>query len=310
MRCLPRRAAALLRAAWLAVGLGACAAGHASALRSCDAAPALSAAQQDLLIRFAAIVKTELQASGRQLAIVSRSGLDLGRWGQRYSHSGLSLQASENTPWSVRQLYYACDEARPLVFDQGLSAFVLGLNDPGSGYISVVLIPGEPADRLARTALSKPQALQMLADSYSANAFAFSQRYQNCNQWVIETIAAAWGGLPPGEGARGEAQAWLRAQGFVPATFELGWRPWMWLSHLVPWLHSDDHPADDLAQNRFRVSMPASIEAFVRSRVPEAERIEFCLREGRVVVRRGWEPLGEGCEPGGDDSVVELGVGE
>ena len=79
-------------------------------------------------------------------------------------------------------------------------------------------------------------------------------------------------------------------------------------ARLVPWLHTDDHPADDLAANRLRVSMPSSIEAFVRAQVPEAQRIEFCLRKDRVVVRRGWDrPLDEDCTADERDEVVVLG---
>ncbi len=286
-----------------------CIAAHAGSVPGpCDAGATPSPRQKDLLIRFAAVVKAELQASGRPLAVVSRSGLDLARWGQRYSHAGLSLQASDNTPWSVRQLYYACDESRPMVFDQGLTAFVLGLEDPSRGYVSAVLIPGEPAERLARTTADRRRSLELLGASYSANAYPFSLAYQNCNQWVVEAIATAWGGLPGGDGARAEAQRWLWTQGYEPARFELGWRPWIWLARLVPWLHTDDHPADDLAANRLQVSMPSSIEAFVRAQVPEAQRIEFCLRKDRVVLRRGWDrPLDEDCTADEQDEVVVLG---
>ena len=43
--------------------------------------------------------------------------------------------------------------------------------------------------------------------------------------------------------------------------------------------------------------MPASIEAFVRRRAPQAKRVELCHTQERIVVRRGWEPLGASCEP-------------
>ncbi len=279
---------------------------RAESLRSCDEQLPLSASQKDQLIRFASVVKTALETSGAQLALVSRSGLDLSRFGQRYSHAGLSLRASEHTPWSIRQLYYACDEARPRIFDQGLAGFVLGLNNPDRGFLSVVLMPKAEADLLESSALNKQTALQALGAQYSANAFAFSTRYQNCNQWVIETMASAWGGLPGGASTRAQAQSWLLDQGYQPSIFDLGWRPLLWLSHLVPWLHSSDHPVDDLENNRFRVSMPASIEQFVRARLPEATRLEFCYRPGRVVMRRGWEPLGDDCEASEADRVVLL----
>ena len=52
--------------------------------------------------------------------------MDLSRFGVRYSHSGVSLKTGDNAPWSVRQLYYACDEERPRLYDQGLAGFVFG----------------------------------------------------------------------------------------------------------------------------------------------------------------------------------------
>jgi hypothetical protein len=80
----------------------------------------------------------------------------------------------------------------------------------------------------------------------------------------------------------------------------------MWAGAFVPWLHSDDHPSDDIAAMVYRVSMPASIEAFVRATVPGASRIEFCHTEHQVVVHRGWEPIADGCVPGAQDRVITL----
>ncbi|HEY1392705.1 MAG TPA: DUF2145 domain-containing protein, partial [Methylibium sp.] len=93
----------------------------------------MSAEQQDVLLRFGAIVKDELEKSGQSLVLITRSGLDLSRFGVRYSHAGLSLKASRNAPWSVRQLYYACDERKPRLYDQGMSGFLLGADDPSTG---------------------------------------------------------------------------------------------------------------------------------------------------------------------------------
>jgi hypothetical protein len=52
--------------------------------------------------------------------------------------------------------------------------------------------------------------------------------------------------------------------------------------------------------------MPASIEAFVHATVPGATRIELCHAGPRVVIRRGWEPIPEGCMPEALDTVITL----
>lgn len=309
MRRRPRAAALALA---LALGLGPWAACQAGVARYCDQTPAIGAAQQDRLFRFAAVIKQTLDDSGASLALVARSGLDLSRFGMRYSHAGVSLNRGLDTAWSVRQLYYACDESKPRLFDQGVAGFVLGLNDPAAGYVSVVTLPEAEAAALERAVLDRSQALQALGTRYSANAHAFSVMYQNCNQWVAEMLAAAWGPPPdsgsPGTGdeARAQAQRWLAQQGYEPAVFAVGFRPLMWLGRLIPHLHDDDHPPADLAEARFRVSMPASLEAFVQARVPGAQRLEFCQAGTRIVIRRGWTPIAEGCVATEQDTTITL----
>jgi hypothetical protein len=298
-----------LRARLLAAALcaGAAAAqASADASRFCDRPSSLSAQQQDRLLVFADAVRQELEASGQSLALISRSGLNLARLGARYSHAGISLQASANGPWSVRQLYYACDERRPRLYDQGLAGFLFGTDNPAVGYISIVLLPRSEAAALEATALDKPRALRLLAATYSANAYAYSLRYQNCNQWVMELLASAWGGLDDSPELRAQAQQWLGEQGYAPQPIELGSRLLMFAAGFIPWVMLDDHPQADLDALRFRTSMPATIEAFVRQRVAGAERIELCHNEQHIVIRRGWEPLAEGCQPGPGDRVLPL----
>ena len=303
------RLAALL---WLGAGLGPpC---QAAALQFCDHQKLLTAEQNDILLRFASVVKGELEASGKRMAIVARSGLDLARFHHRYSHAGLSLKASPNTPWSVRQLYFACDEGQPRIFDEGLPGFALGTNDPGVGYISLIFLPEAQAAALEARALDNQRALQLLGAAYSANAHAWSVRYQNCNQWLAELLASAWGestspaesGVEVAPSARSAAQGWLKSNGYTPSVFDVGYRPFIWLSAALPWLHNDDHPSEDLDQAIYRVSMPASIEAFVRASLPQATRVELCHKGRHIVIRRGWDQIAEGCIAGPQDTVLQL----
>jgi hypothetical protein len=285
---------------------------HASSLNYCQQTTEPTATVQDRLIQVAAIVKKTLDDSGQSLALISRSGLALKRLDQRYSHAGVSLKASPNTPWSVRQLYYACDAQQPKIFDQGMSGFVLGAEDPAEGYLSIVLLPPDAAEALEQAALDERLALQLLSPHYSANAYAFSLRYQNCNQWLAELLAVAWGALTPDtspeEAAdpRSQAQLWLQAEGYLPTVLHVGWKPLMWLARQLPWLHSDDHPQEDLAAAQFRVSMPQSIESFARARWPDAQRLEVCYSENQVVVHFGWTQVADGCMPAEGDHVWPL----
>lgn len=274
---------------------------HAGSLSFCDGEREPTAAEQDVVLRFTALIKQELEASGARAALVSRSGLDLALLHQRYSHAGLALRDSANAglgPWSVRQLYYACDEGIPRIFDQGLAGFVLGLHDTREGYVSLVLLPDST---LAQAARDDHLALSLLGAQYSANAYAFGLSYQNCNQWLAELMAAAWGQAD----TRAAAQAWLQEAGYAPTEISL-WRPITWLAAFSPYLHNDDRTADDAEHGRYRVSLPASLEAFVRAQAPQAQRIELCHRGREVVIHRGWAPLLEGCVAGPSDESLVL----
>src|SRR5262252_1959010 len=297
------------RAASLAAGLlAAAAAAHAASTsaRYCDRVEPLTAQQQGRLLQFAAIARHELEAAGETVALVARSGIDLSRFGVRYSHAGVSLQGSANAPWSVRQLYFSCDDAQPRLYDQGLAGFVLGTDMPAVGYLSIVWLPREQAGALERAVLDNQRALRLLAADYSANAYPFSVRYQNCNQWVIEMLAAAWGGLPDGEALRERAQGWLSSQHYEPASVDVGSHWVMFAGQFVPWVHLDDHPEADRFALRLRTSLPTSIEPFLHAHAPGAQRVELCHDEQQVVVHRGWEPLGERCRAGPRDRVIPL----
>ena len=266
----------------------------------------MSARQQDRLLRFAALIKRELDASGESVALIARSGLDLRRFGLRYSHSGVSLKRSDNAPWSVRQLYFACDEQRPRLYDQGLSGFLFGTDDPTLGYVSIVLFNATEGAALESAALDTARTLRLLAATYSANAYPFSLRYQNCNQWVAELIATAWGALDDTQDLRERSQRWLAQRGYDPPAINVDSHWLMLAAPFIPLIHLDDHPQADLQALRVRTSLPTAIEAFVRARVPAARRIEMCHDGRMAVIRQGWEPIAEGCVPQAGDRVVDL----
>jgi hypothetical protein len=206
----------------------------------------------------------------------------------------------------VRQLYYDCEERRPRIFDQGLPGFVLGMDDPDRSQVSALLLPADAAAALERAALDDRRALQLLAPVYSANAYAYGLRYQNCNQWVVEMLAAAWSGERDAGRSRADAQAWLREQGYRPTRIDIATQPWLWFALALPWLHADDHPQADVEQGALEVSMPASIEGFVLAAVPGVRRLEFCRVGTRVVVRRDGAPLAADCGSVDGDTVIAI----
>jgi hypothetical protein len=300
-----------LRGAALAGALLAAAACHPAqaGLAStgfCDAPARLTAAQLDRKLRLADVLLRELQRSGSPAVLVSRNGLNLKRLGVDLSHAGIGLRDSPNGAYSVRQLYYACDEGRPRLYDQGLAGFAAGSDEADAALLSLVLLPPEAAQALAQAALDERRAQALLAPRYSANAYAYSTRYQNCNQWVAELLALAWHGPGAGEPSRSQAQAWLRAMDYRPQALQMDSHWWMAAAGFVPLVHLDDHPEDDRYALRQQISLPASLEAFARQRWPEAQRVQLCQNRQHIVLRRGGPPLHAECRPEPGDEVTAL----
>lgn len=293
----------------------------------CDRGGEVSATEQDRQLQVVAVARRALEASGASAALVSRSGTDLSRFQLQYSHSGIALKDSRSSPWSVRQLYYACDESQAKLYDQGLAGFLLSAGRTEPIRLSIVLLPEREGARLAASALDNRRALALLSPRYSASAYAFSTRYQNCNQWVAELMGFAWAprdehaaaaapvqSVLPVEGVpvegdiptRRQAQRWLKDLGYDPAPVVVPSHAVMFAAQFVPLIHSDDHPIDDLYAMRLRVSTPAALETFAHRLVPDAQRVEFCASGSTIIVRRGWTPLPADCRASGDDEVLPL----
>ena len=225
---------------------------------------------------------------GAPVALISRSGLNLKAIGHRYSHAGFMTG-----PASVRQLYYDCETAQPRVFDEGLAGFVKGVARDASPRFSVLWWPPEPARVLAGTVADEALATALLSPRYQAHAYTWSLHTQNCNQWLVELVAAAFGG----GSSRAEAQQWLREQGYAGSNVQLPWVGWLVAAAVIPHLGLQHHPPEHLQALRLEVSLPAAVEAWVRRMWPQVERVEWCRRGDEVVVRRGWQPLDEHCTP-------------
>jgi len=264
---------------------------------SCTTPAIQPAAELDAHLQLTALIQDEWRRRGAPVALISRSGLDLRPIGHRYSHAGFMTGAS-----SVRQLYFDCAAARPRIFDEGLAGFVLGVASQDTSRFSVVWWPAQPAAVLAQGVTDDVLAMAILSPAYQAHAHAWSLQSQNCNQWVVEMLAASFGG-----GTRREAaQRWLRERGYEGSAVQLPWVGWLLAAAVIPHLGLQHHPEDNLQALRLEVSLPASVEAWVRRQWPLADRVEWCRRGNEVVVRRGWQPLDDPCTPQSGDERRRL----
>ena len=238
-----------MRRAWhraaLAVALGwALAAPAAHAGRTCQAqAPDLDAVSRGLDL--AARTAKALDDSGHQVVLIARAGQDLSAYQLRWSHLGLAYRDPQaGGAWRIAHKLNDCASAEAAIYRQGLGEFFL---DQPHRY-ETAWVPLSP-DLQARLlpVLRDDAALARLHERrYSLVAYPWATRYQQSNQWAIETLAQAAAGAT----SRPQAQAWLQAQGYQPTVLTLG--PLTRLGARVGSANVafDDHPNDQRFSDR------------------------------------------------------------
>ena len=209
--------AALLAAAVVLAGLFLFPS-KAHAGRSCEQArPTAQQVQQGLTL--AERTAQALDASGARVVLLARAGQDLSKYGLRWSHAGIAYKTDAG-PWRVAHKLNQCGTAVAGLYRQGLGEFFL--DDPwryeAAWSVPSSAVQSQLAALLAATPVSGVGRLHTPA--YSLVSYAWADKYQQSNQWVIETLALAM--QPATITDRGQAQAWLRFMGYVPTTLKLG----------------------------------------------------------------------------------------
>jgi hypothetical protein len=78
-------------------------------------------------------------------------------------------------------------------------------------------------------------------------SYAWATRYQQSNQWALETLAMA---VEPGISTRTQAQAWLGFKTYQPTTLRLGALTRLGASAGSAHIRFDDHPNDKRFSDR------------------------------------------------------------
>ena len=190
----------------------------AHAGRNCDEKPpTVQAVTRGMAL--AERTREALDASGQDLVLLARVGQDLRKYGVHYSHLGLAYREPDGNGghvWRVLHKLNECGSDHAAIYRQGLGQFFL--SEPFR-YEAAFAAPNQAwQQKLLPIMRDNQRALQMHHRPYSMVAYAWATRYQQSNQYVIETMAAAM--LPAGA-SRMKAQAWLMAQDYEPATLRL-----------------------------------------------------------------------------------------
>ena len=97
--------------------------------------------------------------------------------------------------------------------------------------------------------------------SYNMVSYPWSTKYQQSNQWVIETMAAA---VEPGITSRDQAQAWLKFKGYEPSTLKLNAMERLGARVTAANVAFDDHPNEKRFSDRIETVTVDSVFTWIQ----------------------------------------------
>ena len=192
---------------------------HAYAGRSCDA-PKPPAAQMvvqgmNLAEKTFKALEDEHAKSGTKVVMLARAGQDLSKYGLRYSHLGFAYKSLDGR-WLIAHKLNTCGTAEASLYKQGLDEFFM---DDLFRFEAAWVIPTkEVQDKLHAIVLNETRMKAMHVKPYNMVSYAWATKYQQSNQWAIETLAAA---MEPSIRTRTQAQAWLQLKAYEPTTLNI-----------------------------------------------------------------------------------------
>lgn len=207
-----------------------------------------------------------LDKSGAQVVLLARAGQDLSQYGLVYSHLGLAYKQPDGqgkTVWRVLHKLNECGTAVAAIYKQGVGNFFL---DDLWRYEAAWVVPTPDVQARLLEVLTDPQrSVRLHHAPYSMLSYAWGQKYQQSNQWAIETLAMA---LDPQEvdmakASRQGAQAWLSQKGYTPGVLTIG--PLTRLGARVTRANVafDDHPNEKRFSDRIETITVDSVFAWM-----------------------------------------------
>ena len=178
-----------------------------------------------------------LNESGAQVVLLARAGQNLSEYGLRWSHLGFAYQEAPGR-WRVLHKLNPCGTAEGVIYRQGLGEFFM--DQPWRYEAAFVVLSPELQQALLPLLQENGRVLALHEAHYSMVAYAWSTRFQQSNQWALETLAMAasskvW--------SRTTAQQWLQANGYQPTELHLSALTRLGAETTRANINFSDHPA-------------------------------------------------------------------
>jgi hypothetical protein len=198
---------------WWVTAAATCA--HAG--QACETRPA----QTNDVVRgmtLAAHTAERLDATGAQVVVLARAGQDLSKYGLAWSHFGFAYREGDGprSHWRVVHKLNQCGTASAALYRQGLGEFFL--DQPHRYEAAYVELTADVQSKLLPLLRDNMRIDDWHEPRYSMVAYAWATRYQQSNQWALETLAGA---MDAGATNRARAQAWLQLRGYEPTTLRI-----------------------------------------------------------------------------------------
>ena len=218
--------------------------GSAEAGRSCEQRP-VSAQSVARAMALAEKTAARLDQTGADVVVLARAGQNLSEYGLRYSHLGFAYREGGRGPWRVVHKLNQCGSNRASLYRQGLGEFFL--DDLWQYEAAIVVLTPSAQSALAATLADNGRVAKLDTPAYNMVAYPWSTRYQQSNQWAIETLAMT---QDPGAATRDRAQAWLRLKGYEPTTLRLSTTRRLGARLFSANVAFDDHPNEKRFSDR------------------------------------------------------------
>jgi hypothetical protein len=242
---------------------------QAQAGRNCDTPHPPKAQTVERALGLAERTMKALDASGAQLVVLARAGQDLSKYGLKYSHLGLAYRQTDergNHVWRVLHKLNQCGTAVSAIYRQGLGDFFM---DDLWRYEAAWVVPTPDVQgKLIALLKDETRSVQLHHRPYSMVSYVWSQKYQQSNQWAIETLAAAMSpqansNTAPASFTRVQAQAWLQATGYQPTALKIGPLARLGGRATAANIMFDDHPSEKRFSDRIETVTVDSVFAWL-----------------------------------------------